>query len=94
MVLRNLLALANKLDLLGLYEEANVIDLLLKESKAKHRPPKKWFNKMKKKIKKQNKDYSLETLNEIVGNIWYNRLSDKKRQQIYNRHGKSKSPNK
>ena len=63
-------------------------------SKAKHQAPKAWWDKMKKKIKKNNKKYSDERVNETVGEIWYNRLSDKKRKEIYKRHGKTKSPNK
>jgi hypothetical protein len=48
---------------------------------------------MVKEVKKGNKDYSEERVNETVGEIWYNRLSDKKREEIYKRHGKKKSPN-
>jgi hypothetical protein len=49
---------------------------------------------MKKEIKENDKDYTDEVVNEIVGDIWYNKLKDKKRSEIYKRHGKKKSPNK
>jgi len=49
---------------------------------------------MKKEIKKGSSDYSSERVNETVGNIWYNELSDAKRKEIYKRYGKTKSPNK
>jgi len=48
---------------------------------------------MSKEIKKNNKDYSKERIRETVGDIWYNKLSNSKRSEIYKRHGKSKSPN-
>jgi hypothetical protein len=48
---------------------------------------------MVRKIKKGNPKYSEERVRETVGNIWYNRLKDKKRVEIYKRHGKKKSPN-
>lgn len=51
---------------------------------------------MKKDVQKGNKQkkYPKEALNQIVGDIWYNNLSDSKREEIYKRHGKKKSPNK
>lgn len=52
---------------------------------------------MKKEVqkgRKGKKKYSDEELGGIIGEIWYNRLKDKKRKTIYNRHGKSKDPNK
>jgi hypothetical protein len=45
-------------------------------------------------VKSKNPDYPAKRVSEIVGDIWDNQLSDKKRQQIYNRYGKKKSPNK
>ena len=61
---------------------------------AEHKSPKGWFDKMKKDIKKKNPDYSAKRISEIVGNIWDNDLTDAKREQIYKRYGKKKSPNK
>ena len=60
---------------------------------AKHKAPKEWFNKMKKDVKKKNPDWDDKRVSEVVGDIWDNELSDKKREQIYNRAGKKKSPN-
>lgn len=45
---------------------------------------------MKADVKKKNPDYSAKRINEIVGDIWDNELSDKKREQIYKRYGKKK----
>jgi len=61
---------------------------------AEHKAPKEWFDKMKADVKKKNPDYSAKRVSEIVGDIWDNELSDKKREQIYKRYGKKKSPNK
>lgn len=74
----------------------NIIHLIAtkKQKGAKHRAPKRWFNKMKKIIKKENPDYSEERVNATVGDIWYNELSDKKRVEIYKRYGETKNPNK
>jgi hypothetical protein len=49
---------------------------------------------MKADIKKKNPDYSAKRVSEIVGDIWDNELSDAKRKKIYERAGKTKSPNK
>ena len=35
------------------------------------RPPKKWFDKMKRKAKKQYPSYSEKRINKIVAGIWY-----------------------
>lgn len=37
---------------------------------------------MKKEIKEKNPDYSTKRVNEVVGDIWDNELSDKKRAEI------------
>lgn len=73
-------------------------DLKGKEEKppkgAFHKAPKEWVDKMKQDVKKKNPDYSMKKVNEIVGDIWDNQLTDKKRQNIYKKYGKTKSPNK
>ena len=61
---------------------------------AEHKAPKEWWDEQVKKVKSKNPDYPAKRVSEIVGDIWDNQLSDKKRQQIYNRYGKKKSPNK
>jgi len=62
-------------------------------AEAKHRPPKAWFDKKMKEIK-EGSDYDDDTARKVVGDIWYNELSDSKREEIYKRHGEGKSPNK
>jgi len=63
------------------------------EAKAAHRPPKKWFDDMAAQVKEGNPDYDEEQVRATVGDIWYNELSDSKREEIYKRHGEKKSPN-
>jgi hypothetical protein len=65
----------------------------LVEAEAAHRPPKKWFDDMSKEVKEGNPDYDEEQVRATVGDIWYNELSDAKREEIYKRHGEKKSPN-
>lgn len=57
------------------------------ESDPSLKPPKRWFGKMKKKIKKPG--CGEECANKIVGSIWYRNLSQKKKQEIRGREGKS-----
>lgn len=92
-MLWSLCKVANRLDALGMYEEANQIDELLVEAKKKDektskKPPKKWWNKMVKEISKGNPDYSEERVNKTIGDIWYNNLTDEKRKEIREREGK------
>jgi hypothetical protein len=70
------------------------VDEWIKEAEAKHRPPKEWFDDMLKDVKDGNPEYSDERARKTVGDIWYNNLSDSKREEIYKRHGEKKSPNK
>ena len=110
MYLHRLMRLANALDAKGLYGYASIIDRIIRKSKTKykthkgpkekppagaaHKAPKGWFDKMKKDLKKKSPDYSAKRISEIIGDVWDNELSDKKRKEIYKRHGKTKSPNK
>jgi len=41
----------------------------------------------------RNPDCSAEQVGSAVGNIWYNELSDAKREEIYADYGGKKSPN-
>ena len=50
----------------------------IKESDPSLRPPKEWFNKMKKK----------GTPEAVIGDIWYHKLNDEKRSEIRQRYGK------
>jgi len=60
---------------------------------AEYKAPKEWFDKMKADVKKKNPDYSAKRIREIVGDIWDNELSEKKRKSIlkkYEKGGKEK----
>jgi hypothetical protein len=46
------------------------------------RPPKKWWNKMVKSIKKSMPRYNMEQVRKTIGNIWFNVLSPYKRREI------------
>lgn len=52
---------------------------------AEEKAPKAWWDKMEKEVSKKNPDYSKKRVREIVGDIWDNELTDKKRKQILNR---------
>lgn len=107
--LSKLVDIANTLDNNGFSKIADIIDdTMHKIAKyktwkgkgekppkgAEHKAPKSWFDKMTQDIKKRNPDFSAKRIREIVGDIWDNELSDKKRKEIYKRYGKTKSPNK
>lgn len=64
------------------YEE---VTALIKSAK----PPKAWWEKMKKKIKKNNPSYSDEQVRKTIGNIWYNKLSKSKRSELRKKEGKT-----
>jgi hypothetical protein len=53
---------------------------------AEVKAPKKWWDKMVKDVKKKNPDYSKKRVSEIVGDIWDNELTDKKRREILKRY--------
>lgn len=108
--LGHLAKLANALDNQGFEKMADMVDETMQKIAKKyktwhgkgekppkgaaHKAPKGWFDEMKDKVKKKNPDYSAKRINEIVGDIWDNKLSDAEREKIYKRHGKTKSPNK
>lgn len=48
------------------------------------RPPKKWFDKMVKDVKKR--DARIEDPDAVVGDIWYNQLTERKRDEILRRY--------
>lgn len=43
---------------------------------------------MEKSISKQNPDYSEEVVRKIIGDIWYNDLTEKKRKSVIRRDRK------
>jgi len=69
----------------------NLIKAVLKEIIAvdpSSKPPKKWWDKMKKKIKENNPGYSDEQVRATIGDLWYNKLTKAKRAEIRKREGK------
>jgi len=46
------------------------------------RPPKSWFDEKSEEVKKGNPDYSEEQVRKTVGNIWYNDLSQYRRNKL------------
>ena len=97
-------ALANYFDEQNETELADKFDELAKEAKskgdkkfpngAKHKAPKNWFREQLEKVMKGNPKYSKEKATKTVADLWDNKLTDAKRQAIYKRYGKTKSPNK
>jgi glucan phosphorylase len=96
----DLTSLANHFDDLGDTELADKFDNMAKEAKYKEwkgkgtdkpphknrpKPPKNWFNEMVKDVKKKNPNYSKKRIDEIVGDIWHNELSDAKIKTIMNK---------
>jgi hypothetical protein len=59
------------------------------ESAPSKKPPKAWFDKMKKKIKKGNPSYTDEMIRKTIGDIWYHNLKKKKKVEIRQREGKT-----
>jgi hypothetical protein len=56
---------------------------------APGRPPKAWWDKMEKEISSKNPDYSDEQIKKTVGNIWYNELSQYRRNELTKKHESS-----
>lgn len=54
------------------------------------KPPKQWWDKMVKEISSGNPDYSKDRVKKIVGDIWYNELTQKKRDEIQGRYASMK----
>lgn len=49
---------------------------------AKKQPPKEWFDKMVTHILKNNPDYTQEMAQATAGNLWYNELSQYRKDKI------------
>jgi bacterioferritin len=58
-------------------------------SKAKSKPPKKWFDSMLKEVKKKNKEYSDDQAAATVGDIWFNKMKPHKKTEINKKYKKS-----
>ncbi|MFW9872496.1 MAG: hypothetical protein ACFFG0_05280 [Candidatus Thorarchaeota archaeon] len=61
------------------------------ESAPSAKPPKEFWNKKVKEVKKGNPDYTEEQINKTVGAIWRD-LSDSKKKEIREREGKKYKP--
>jgi len=70
-----------------------IIEKAKKETDPSLKPPKEWVKKMIKELtssqKKAGKDSSKEVVQKIMGDIWYNNLTDEKRSEIRQRFGKT-----
>lgn len=103
LTISQLVKVADTLDKHGFSKLASVVDEALekmakykthkgkkeKEPKgAEHKAPKEWWDQMVEDIKKKNPDYSKKRVNEIIGDIWDNELTDKKRKSIYKKYEK------
>lgn len=64
----------------------------LAEADPSLQPPKRWFNKMAKRIKKTNPDYDKDQVKNTIGDIWYHKLSQAKKSEIRGREGKTLGP--
>jgi len=49
---------------------------------APGRPPKSWWDKMEKEVKEGNPDYSKSQVRKTIGDIWYNEISQYKRDKL------------
>jgi len=49
---------------------------------APKQPPKEWWDKMKQQVKKNSPDYDAETVDKVVGDIWYNKMSPSKKKDV------------
>jgi len=54
------------------------------------RPPKKWFEKMKKRIKKQYPGRSEEDIARIVAGIWHKQYSQKTKEKLTRKYERRK----
>lgn len=55
---------------------------------ATPRPPKGWWDKMYSDVKKKNPSYSEDQVSKTIGNIWFNELSNYRRNEIKKRYYK------
>ena len=103
--LKEIVSLANYFDEKGEVILADYLDNIIKETvhkiiakpKKKKLPPKKWWKKMEKEIKKHSPDYDDERVSSTIGDIWFHNLTEKKRNQIIKRDsdsGKGKNKDK
>lgn len=97
-IVARLVVLADSLDTQGLHKEASELDeicrFVVAKAEKEKRPPKKWWDKMEKEIKKNSPDYSEERVAKTIGDIWFNNLTEKKRKEIAKRDRKPEKKDK
>ena len=49
---------------------------------APKQPPKGWWDMMHTKVKKDNPEYDKETLDKVIGDIWYNKMKGPKKKEV------------
>jgi hypothetical protein len=59
-----------------------IAKVIEKISKAMPKPPKKWWDTTLKDIMKSNPDYTKEIAQKVVGDIWFNQLTNYRRKKI------------
>ena len=93
--LDDLVSLADYFDNMGETTIANYFDDLIKKVAKKEegkrpRPPKAWFDKMEKEMKKKEPSYSKKMIRETIGELWFDKLSDKEVNKLLKRYKKKK----
>ena len=63
---------------------------LYNKKEAVGHPPKVWWEKMVKEVKKKQPDYSEEIVKKTVGDIWHNKLKPSKKEELVRRYEGSK----
>lgn len=72
-----------------LLETSYIEEAKKKETEPSLKPPKEWFKKMEKDVKKDNPKYSQAKVDATIGKIWYKDLDNAKRKEIRARYGKT-----
>jgi DNA-binding MarR family transcriptional regulator len=91
--LADVVSLADELDKAGDVALADKLDAIVKEAAEKQkrpRPPKAWFLKMEKEIKKGNPEYNKKKVKETIGALWFDKLSDKEVEKLLKKYKKKK----
>lgn len=52
------------------------------------KPPKSWMDEGRVRIKKKNPEYGAKRINEILGDEWYNKMTDKSRDKVWKELGR------
>ena len=55
---------------------------------APGRPPKGWWDKMVKQVKKNSPEYTPEVVDKVVGDLWYNKMKGPKKKEVMKEYEK------